>query len=130
MAQKQAQLPSIEQGLLMAMHAIDTQVAREMQRTPVQAEQQGVQKWEPFNKRIEQVSAFILDSLGEEVELDSILVLAHSFVKALEIIIGDLGTEGLGKVRSAYSHSTMEQIERHARVARQFLEKHERLVIS
>ena len=44
-----------------------------------------------------------MDALGEgEVELDSLLVLAQAFPKALSLIVGDLGEEGLGKLGTDY----------------------------
>lgn len=99
--------------MLDAMQAIDSQIAREMQRTPAELEQLGVQKWEPYAKRIELISAFILNSLGEQkVELDSALVLAQAFSKSLQIIAEDLGEEGLGQVRSSYCRMAFDNISR------------------
>lgn len=100
-----------QQGLLQAMRAIDVQVAREMQRTPSQRAAHGVQKWEPFYRRVEDLTAFVLDMLGEqEVKLDGLLVLAQVCAKALCLACEDLGEDGLGQVRSAYCRDSFEKI--------------------
>jgi hypothetical protein len=105
----------LEEGLLQAMHAIDNQVARAMQRSPAEREAQGVQKWEPYDTRIEHVAAYFLNELGDNtVALDSVLVLAQAFTKALRLAVEDLGTEGLGTVRTSYCIDTMERILRDA----------------
>jgi hypothetical protein len=105
----------LEEGLLQAMHAIDNQVARAMQRSPAEREAQGVQKWEPYDTRIEHVAAYVLNELGDNtVALDSVLVLAQAFTKALRLAVEDLGTEGLGTVRTSYCIDTMERILRDA----------------
>lgn len=101
--EKDKKLPPLEGGLLQAMRAIDNQIAREMQRDPKSLEGKGVLKWEPFDKRIEQITAFILDTIGERhIELDSLLVLAQATSKALTLLSSDLESMGLGKVRTAY----------------------------
>ena len=95
----------LEEGLLQAMHAIDTQVARAMQRSPAERETMGVQKWE----------AYVLNELGDNsVGLDSVIVLAQAFTKALRLAAEDLGAEGLGVVRSAYCVDAMEKVQRDA----------------
>jgi hypothetical protein len=105
----------LEEGLLQAMRAIDNQVARAMQRTPAEREEHGVQKWEPYDSRVEHVTAYILNELGDtSVSLDSVLVFAQVFTKALRLAVEDLGTEGLGTVRTAYCVDTMERILRDA----------------
>ena len=105
----------LEEGLLQAMHAIDNQVARAMQRSPAEREAQGVQKWEPYDTRIEHVAAYVLNELGDNtVALDSVLVLAQAFTKALRLAVEDLGSEGLGTVRTSYCIDTMERILRDA----------------
>lgn len=108
-------LTPLEEGFLRALRAIDNQIAREMQRTPAELEKLGVQKWEPFNKRIENISAFIIDSISEQsIQLESLLVAAQAFVKVMKIFSEDLGEEGLGKMRSAYMRWAMENISRDA----------------
>jgi hypothetical protein len=108
-------LGKLEEGLLQAMKAIDNQVARALQRTPAEREEHGIQKWEPYESRIEHVTAFILNELGEGgVSIDSLLVLSQSFTKALRLVSEDLGLEGLGKLRSAYCVDAMEKIQRDA----------------
>ncbi len=92
----------LEDGLLTAMQALDNQIAREMQRDPQALEMHGVTKFEPIAKRVERVTSFILNTLGENnAQIDSVLVLAESFTKALELIVADLGTDGLGKMRTS-----------------------------
>jgi hypothetical protein len=105
----------LEEGLLQAMKAIDNQVARSLQRTPVEREELGVQKWEPYETRVEHTVAFILNELGDgEASLDSVFVLSQAFTKALRLAAEDLGAEGLGSMRSAYCIDTMEKIQRDA----------------
>lgn len=97
------------------MHAIDTQVARAMQRSPSEREVMGVQKWEPYDTRVEHVTAYILNELGDNsVGLDSVLVLAQAFTKALRLAAEDLGSDGLGTIRTAYCVDAMEKITRDA----------------
>lgn len=108
-------LPPLESGLLSALQALDNQVQREMQRSPAEREVQGVQKWEPFQKRIERVSVFLLDSLGEQaVDLDSLIILSQAVTKAMKLAIEDLGQDGLGEMRSSYLAWAMENIARDA----------------
>jgi len=105
-------LPPLEEGLLQAMKAIDNQIAREMQRTPAVQDAEGVQKWKPFEDRLERVASFILDSLGSnDTQLDSLLVLSRAFTKALRLAVEDLGGEVLGKVRSEYCIQAFEEIQ-------------------
>jgi len=104
-------LTKLEENLLMVMTSIDNQVAREMQRNPAELEKHGVQKWEPYDKRIEAVSSFLLDLLGDnQIELDSVIVLSQALSKVLYIITEDLGQLGLGKVRTQYCLETAKRI--------------------
>ena len=106
---------SIKLGLLQAMQAIEAQIARAMQRTPAQRELHGVQKWQPYNERIERISAQILDAINDaEAGLDSVLVLAQSLVKALTLIVDDMGAEGLGDLRAEYCRAALDAIARDA----------------
>jgi len=108
---KDKNLPVMEAGLLQCMKALDNQIAREMQRTPVEREQHGVQKWEPYNTRIEKITTALLNNLGAaEISLDSVLVLLQSLSKAFSIVIDDLGEEGLGNLRSMYCLKTCEAV--------------------
>ena len=101
----------LEEGLRVAMCAIDNQVARAMQRTPAERDVGGVSKWGPYETRVEHVTAFLLNELGAEVvSLDSLFVLSQAFTKALRLATEDLGAEGLGKVRSEYCVDCMEKI--------------------
>jgi len=110
---KQEKMSVLEGSLLQAMKALDTQIAREMQRSPEETDLHGVQKWEPIQKRIENITSLIMNSLGDgSVELDGVLVLAQAFSKALLLIVEDLGEEGLGKVRSGYCLHAAESLSR------------------
>ena len=104
-------MPLMEGGLLQCMKALDNQIAREMQRTPDEREQHGVQKWEPYNIRMERLVTLLLNELGEgSITLDSVLVLVQSLSKTLSIVVDDLGEEGLGNVRSMYCLKTCEAL--------------------
>lgn len=99
---KQDRKPLLEESLLTALKAIDNQVARAMERTPAEREVSGVQKWKPFDDKIEQVSTLILDNFGEGISLDGVLVMSQAMVKALSILSSELGSEGLGDLRTTY----------------------------
>ena len=103
--------PPLEDGLIVAMQALDAQIAREMQRSPAALERHGVQKWEPIAKRVELVTVLVIDAINsQETELTSVLVLAQAFTKAINLLVQDLGQAGLGQVRSSYTLETMKQI--------------------
>jgi hypothetical protein len=105
----------LEQGLIQAMKAVDNQIARAMQRTPSERDLHGVQKWEPYNTRVENVAAFVLEEIGaQEASLDSLLVFTQGFTKALYLIVSDLGKEGLGSLRASYCLDAMKKVERDA----------------
>jgi hypothetical protein len=111
MDSKEPKLPPLEAGILQAMKAVDSQIARAMSRTPSEREAQGVQKWLPLTERVERVCALVMNALGdEEIGLDSVLVFAQAFPKALSLIVDDLGEEGLGKMRASYCVSISESI--------------------
>ena len=102
---------AFEESLLKVMAAIDNQVAREMQRTPAEREEHGVQKWEPYQKRIEIIVTALLNALGDqEIQLDSVLVFSQALSKTLLLVIEDLGADGLGKLRAAYCREAAERI--------------------
>ena len=108
---KNKSIPPMEGGLLQCMKALDNQVAREMQRAPAEREQHGVQKWEPYAARVEKVAGCILDALGgEEISLDSLIILSQATAKARSIAADDLGEDGLGVVRSQYILTAAENI--------------------
>lgn len=101
----------LEEGLLQAMQALDNQIARAMQRSPAERETEGIQKWKPYNARIERITTTILQELAENtISLDSLLVCAQSFSKALYLLVSELEAEGLGKVRSEYCRGAMQKI--------------------
>ncbi len=112
----------LERDLLNSLRAIDNQISREMQRNPAELAQHGVQKWEPFSKRIEKICALLLTAFGEDrCKLDSVLVMSQALTKALRIIVEDLEEDGLGNVRAAYCRAAMDAIERDARDVLQML---------
>ena len=109
-------IPPLQAGLLTALQALDSQIAREMQRQPTEIEVHGVQKWEPISKRVETIAGFLLDAIeSQAIELDSVLTLSQAVIKTLSIIVQDLGEKGLGKMRSAYALEALQNIERDAR---------------
>lgn len=105
-----------EESLLGALKSIDNQIARQMQRTPAEREESGVQKWTPLTEKIEQTATVVLDGFADgHIQLDSLIVLAQSLVKSLYLIVEDVGAEDLGDLRSAYCQDALEKIERDAR---------------
>lgn len=122
MKEHKEKLPVLEESLLEALKALDNQIAREMQRDAKSRDQQGAQKWEPYQTRIEKLCSFLLNSLGEQsIGLDGVIVLAQTFSKTLSLISDDLGEDGLGKVRAEYVRSTFENLERDAESAKRSL---------
>ncbi|MCB0345894.1 MAG: hypothetical protein KDD66_12315 [Bdellovibrionales bacterium] len=112
MAKQKEKREPLEEGLLKALQALDRQIAREMQRTPAEREEFGVQKWQPYQKRIELVCALLLNEFGDgNVSLDGFIVLSQALVKSLQLLIEDLGEEGLGSVRSDYCRWALENIQ-------------------
>jgi hypothetical protein len=108
---KQEKRSLLEENLVKVLSAIDTQIAREMQRTPAQREEHGVQKWEPYQKRVELIVSRVLNSLGDqEVTLDGVLVFAQAMSKTLLLAVEDLGADGLGRIRSSYCEAAMQNI--------------------
>ncbi|WKZ56477.1 MAG: hypothetical protein QY326_07025 [Bdellovibrionota bacterium] len=107
---------SLEAALLRVLQALDNQVAREMQRDPKEREQQGMQKWEPYAKRIEHIAGLVIDALSAgEVGVDGILILSQACAKILKITATDLGADGLGQLRTSYCLAAFEALEREAR---------------
>lgn len=108
---KEAPIPPLEAGLLTAMRALDNQVARAMQRSPSEIAAHGVQKWEPYQQRVESLSSFFLEALGKRrVELDSLLIMAQAFSKALGLYVQEMEEKGLGKMRSQYCRAALDNI--------------------
>ncbi len=113
MTKKEQKTPPLEAGIVQAMQALDRQIARRMERSPGEREEKGVQKWDPFSEKIEEVVTLVLDELGHDnVKLDSLIVLSQAMTKALYLLIEELGEEGLGTLRSAYCRQTIEAVER------------------
>ena len=93
----------LEDGFIVALRAIDNQIAREMQRSPDELESHGLRKWEPHAKRVETVTALLLNAVGQrQIDLDSLIVSSQAFVKALRLFAEELEGEGLGHVRAEY----------------------------
>lgn len=116
MTKKPSKEPPLTSGLATAMRALDKQIARSMQRSPAEREQMGVQKWEPLNTKVEEVTTAVLELIGEDIaSIDALLVLARAFPKALKLLVEELGEDGLGSLRSAYCRDAAEQIERDCR---------------
>ena len=114
MSKQRIEIEPLEEGLRQALQAIDNQIAREMQRSPAERELHGVLKWEPFEVRIERVSAYLLSIFGEEIQLDSLIVLSQALVKSLALVVEDCGREGLGDVRARYVERTADSLKRDA----------------
>ncbi len=111
MSKKESRRPPLEEGLLVALKALDTQIAREMQRDPEDLEKFGVKKWEPYAKRMEIVTSFLLDAIGgQEINLDSLIVFSQATTKALSLIAHDLESKGLGKLRTSYCIEALKRI--------------------
>lgn len=105
----------LESGLLSALCALDSQVARALNKTPEERETYGLEKWEIYQAKLEQLTGFLLDCFSEQqVQLDSLLVLSQATAKALSMITEDLGESGLGKTRSRYVLKAAESMERDA----------------
>ena len=122
MKEQKEKLPVLEESLLEALKALDNQIAREMQRDAKSKDKHGVQKWEPFQSRVERLCSFLLNSLGEQtIDLDGIIVLAQTLSKTLSLACADLGEDGLGKIRAEYVRVTFENIERDAKNAQHSL---------
>lgn len=98
----QKEEPMIE-GLGQMLQAIERQIAREMQRSPDELERLGVQKWDPFLERIEKIAAAAVEKLGGgQVGLDSLIVASQALATALQLVVEELGREGLGELRTGY----------------------------
>ena len=113
---KKSNLPPLQGGLLVTLSSLDNQIAREMQRTPKELAAQGVQKWEPIAKRIEMITVFLLEQFSrQKFGLEALLVLTQAGTKALRMIVEEVGTEGLGQVRTGYVTKALESLEEDSR---------------
>lgn len=113
MPKQEREISPMEEGLLRAMQAIDKQVAQELQRPTANADIHGVQKWEPYQKRIEFFSSFLLQSMEEgSIKLDSIFVMAQALAKSLSLALDDAGSAGLDKSRAEYAAASLAAIEK------------------
>lgn len=118
MSKQRIESEPLEVGLRQALQALDNQIAREMQRSPADRELHGVLKWEPFEARVERVSAYLLSIFGEDIQLDSLIVLSQALVKSLALVVEDCGREGLGDIRARYIERAAEGLVRDATVMR------------
>lgn len=101
------------EGLGQMLKAVERQIAREMQRSPEERERLGVQKWDPFLDRIEKIAAASVEKFGtQQVGLDSLIVASQALTTALQLVVEELGREGLGELRSAYCMWACENLER------------------
>ena len=114
---KEPKLTPLEEGLLTALRSLDNQILREVsKRSPADREEHGVQKWEPIDRRVENLCSYVLNLLGEDaVKLDSVVVFAQAFPKILQMVATELGEEGLGEVRTGYCAETFRRITEDAR---------------
>jgi hypothetical protein len=107
---------SLEGSLIRALRLIDSQISREMLRSPAQREEHGVTKWEPMSKRTELLTSTFLDHLGDhtksdqEFSIESLLVVAQAIVKSLSLIAQDLGEEQLGTIKTWYFKDSLAKI--------------------
>ena len=119
---------SLEESLTRAMQLISSQIAREMQRSPAERSVHGVEKWKPMQARVERTAELVLNTISsKQADLDSLLVLAEGFSKALSLYIRELEEEGLGSVRSSYCLSALESISRDCFSASNALRKESQL---
>lgn len=119
---------TLTEGVLIAMKALDNQIARRVQRGPEEREIKGIQKWEPHADKIEEVTALVLEAFGDQVvNLDSILVLSQAFTKSLYLLVEDLGEDGLGELRTNYSKDAFEKLLRDASCGVEALDSRERV---
>lgn len=102
----------LETNLLALLHNLDTQVARAMQRTPAELEEEGLNKQSIYLEKIEKISQIVLSAVADTTnQLDSLLILSQALSKALFLIVEELGQENLGKTRSLYCLQALENIE-------------------
>ncbi len=106
----------MEDSLIGALKALDNQILRAIQRDPATRAIEGVQKWQPYQDRIESICSLLLNALGEkDIDLDGLIILTQAMSKTLNFVTEDLGPDGLGKLRSAYIKDTFEKLERDAK---------------
>jgi hypothetical protein len=114
---KDEKLPPLQEGLLIAMRALDNQINKAVERrTPAEREVHGVEKWQPLNDRVELVASVLLEAFADgDAGLDALLVLAQAAPKALSMVIDELGLPALGDARANYCRQAMAGIADDAR---------------
>jgi hypothetical protein len=104
---------SMNDHLTRFLELIDSQIAREMQRTPAERSLHGVQKWQPIATRVERVASHVIEEFSAgNVKLDSLIVAMESFARILRILVEELGEGGIGKVRAGYCRESFKNIDR------------------
>jgi hypothetical protein len=122
MKKNEKETTPLEDGLLRALRALDNQILRETQRDAIGRAEHGVGKDDAIEKRVEQLSTWFLDSLGEaDISLEALLVLSRASTKALSLLARDLGSDGLGAIRTRYCLQSLEDLERDLRLAEEGL---------
>lgn len=112
----------LEAGLRQALTAVDNQIARALQRTPTERELLGVQKWQPYEERVEQLTEYLLAGLGaKHFDLDGLIVLSQALTKSMSMLAQDLGPIELGEMRSQYLLKAFEALESDTYKGRQAL---------
>lgn len=112
----------LEEGLLQALRAIDNQILRETQRDALGRESHGVGKDDAIERRVENVSSWFLDTFSDDrVKLEALLVLSRASTKAISLLARDLGSDGLGTMRTRYCLQSLEDLERDVRLAEEGL---------
>ncbi len=119
---KQKKTGPLEDGVSKILRSLANQIARELQRSPEERRGKGYGKSEPYAKRVEQLTALLIEETAEnENGLDGLLVLSQASIKALHIFCDELGEDGLGKVRSAASRDAVDAVLRDAELLKDSL---------
>ena len=115
-ADKSTKLPIGLEGLKVALASLDKQVERDIAvwRSDSTVSRAGAQA-----KRIESYSVFLLDLFSSrDVSLDSLAILSAATLRALSLLVSDLGAENIGSSTCADYLQTFSLLERDLRQAR------------
>jgi hypothetical protein len=89
-----------EEAFVVALRAIDSQIQRELLRSPQQREEKGLSRKAPQDRRVENLTGFLLETFSkDEIGLDGLIVSARGFVKALTVLFEEYGEKNLGSAR-------------------------------